>query len=207
MSLFTSIRQSCRGWPALLYLAILGYFAYVGYRQYLDPLGYNSWFAPLNLCIHEGGHLLMRQLGNELLHVAGGTALQLAAPIISMFILLRHGEAFGIPFCLGWLSTNLIGVGVYMADARACELPLVTAEGGDGSDTIRDWTWLFGHFGLLHLDTTIGYWTRALGSATMVLALLVGVLMLLLAAFPPRYVSPETKRQDAADRKHQRRVP
>jgi hypothetical protein len=187
------IRDGCRGQSALLRLPILLYFAYVGYRQFWEPVDYVSAFAAINLCIHEGGHLLMRPFGNEFLHIAGGTAMQLAAPLICMYILLGQREYFGIPFCLGWLSTNLIGVGVYMADARARELPLVTAEGAGSSDalTTHDWAYLFGYFGLLRHDTEIGLWTRAAGTAVMIAALLIGFWMLALMIFPGADVTAE----------------
>ena len=175
---YADFRAWCRGRSALLRLPVLIYFAYVGYRQFREPLEYNSLFFGINLAIHEGGHVLMRPFGNDLLHVAGGTALQLAAPLICLVLLLKQREYFGIPVCLGWLSTNLIGVGIYMADARAQELSLVTAEGGDGPP-LHDWNWLFTYFGLLDEDTTIGLATRALGTATMAAALLIGAWIVL----------------------------
>jgi hypothetical protein len=148
------------------------YLAYVGVQQFRDPEAYNSLFAGINLGIHEGGHILFRPLG-EFIHVAGGTIAQLSAPIIALFILLKQRDYFGITFCLGWLSTNLIGVGVYMADARAQELPLVSAE-GSGEGIIHDWAYLFGQLNLLNEDETIGLLTRGLGSAAMVVALVGG---------------------------------
>jgi hypothetical protein len=148
------------------------YLAYVGVEQFQHPLEFHSLFAAINLCIHEGGHLLFRPFGDTL-HIAGGTIAQLGAPIISMSVLLKQRDYFGITVCLGWLSTNLIGVGVYMADARDQALPLVSAEGGDGA-IIHDWNYLFGDLGLLGADKTIGLFTRGLGSAAMILALLTG---------------------------------
>jgi hypothetical protein len=204
MKLLDDIRASCRGRPALLYLPILIYFAYVGYQQYEEPVDYFSWFAGINLGIHEGGHLLMRPFGIEIIHCAGGTALQLAAPLICMFLLARQGEHFGIPFCLGWLSTNLISVGVYMADARARELPLVTAEGAGSSDGVigHDWAEMFTYFNLMPYDTLIGFWTRAVGSWAMIAALVIGFWMLGLMLRPPeKYVSTEERRREAQQRR------
>lgn len=196
---YGGLRDWCRDKSALLRLPILLYFAYVGYHQYEEPVDYNSWFAPLNLCIHEGGHLLMRPLGAGIVHTAAGTVAQLAAPLISMYILLKQGDYFGIPFCLGWLSTNLIGVGVYMADARARELPLVSAE---GTVTIEhDWAELFGDFHLMDYDTTIGYWTRAAGTGVMILALVVGFWMLYLMLFPGRNAEREEVQRILNDRR------
>ena len=173
LGLYANFRAWCKGRSSLVRLPIWLYLAYVGWLQYRDPENFTSLFSAINLCIHEGGHLLFRPFGNDLLHVAGGTILQLAAPIISMFVLWTQRDYFGLTFCLGWLSTNLISVGVYMSDARAQELPLVTAEGGDGP-TLHDWNWLFSYFGLLNDDTAIGLATRGAGSAVMVLALVSG---------------------------------
>jgi hypothetical protein len=154
------------------------YLFYVGVRQFFEPVDYSSLFAPINMCIHEGGHLLCRAFP-EFIHVAAGTAAQLLAPVAAMFILARQQDPFGMTFCFGWLSTNFIGVGVYMADARARELPLVTAEGvGTTNATIHDWAYLFGQLGLMEYDTTIGFITRAIGSATMLLALVSGAWIL-----------------------------
>ena len=63
-----------------------------------------------------------------------------------------------------------------MADARAMDLPLVTAEAADSNDAIvtHDWNYLFGQLGLLDNDTAIGLATRGLGSAAMILALVSG---------------------------------
>jgi hypothetical protein len=199
----SDIRDWCRNRSVLLRLPVVIYFAYIGYRQFEEPVDYHSWFSAINLCIHEGGHLLMRPFGIEIIHCAGGTALQLAAPLICMFILLRQGDYFGIPFCLGWLSTNLIGVGVYMADARARELPLVTAEGAGSSDGVigHDWAEMFTYFGLMEHDTQIGFVTRALGTAVMVVALVIGFWMLGLMLTPEKYVTPENRRLEAMKRR------
>jgi hypothetical protein len=50
-----------------------------------------------------------------------------------------------------------------MADARRSALPLV------GSDE-SDWTILFTHWGVLHLDTAIAAWTRGAGWIGMLAA-------------------------------------
>jgi hypothetical protein len=184
------LRESLRGSVWFLRLPLWLYLAYVGVQEYLDPAGYNSIFFALNLCIHEGGHLLCRAFP-ETIHVAAGTAAQLIAPVVAMVILGRQRDFFGMTFCLGWLSTNLTSVGVYMADARARELPLVTAEGAGSSDAIttHDWAYLFGQAGLMQDDTMIGFLTRAAGSAMMILALLSGAWIMVEMALANRGVA------------------
>jgi hypothetical protein len=146
--------------------------AIFGVRQAIHP---EAWtlFSGINLPIHEGGHLLFRWTGWEFLHVAGGTLLQLFAPLAAAAVFFKQRDYFGIAFCIGWLSTNLVGIGVYMADAVAMQLPLVTAEGG-GDDIIHDWQYLFSTFGLLRGCEAIGWLTRQAGNGVMLACLGLG---------------------------------
>ena len=73
-----------------------------------------------------------------------------------------------------------------MADARAMELPLVSAEGGGGDAAVgHDWHNLFARFGLLNYDESIGWITRGLGDGAMLVALLAGAWLLLEMARTP----------------------
>ncbi len=170
--LYEDILDWCKGrsWEirAILWL----YTAWLGFSQFKEPESWNA-LQSLNLPIHEGGHLLFRPFG-EFFHVAGGTILQLAAPIFSMFMFLKQRDYFAISFCFGWLSTNLVSMSVYMQDARAQALPLVSAEGGDGI-IIHDWHWLFSHFGLIEHCEGLGLMVRMLGHASMLFSLAAGV--------------------------------
>lgn len=168
------MRDWCNGRMWFLRVPLWLYLAYVGYHQFLNPIYYNSLFGGINLGIHEGGHLLFRIFG-QFICVAGGTVAQLSAPIISMWLFLKQRDYFGIAVCLGWLSTNLIGVGVYMADAQDMQLPLVTVGGGSENQIVgHDWRYLFTKLNLLEQDKSIGLLTRGLGSITMLVALLFG---------------------------------
>jgi len=157
--------QWCQGRHWLVRVPVLLMLAYVGVLQAIHP---DAWtlFSGINLPIHEGGHLLFRLLGWEFLHVAGGTLLQLFAPLASAVIFYKQRDYFAIAFSLGWLSTNLMGTGVYMADAEAMQLPLVTAEGG-GDGVIHDWQFLFSQLGLLRYCEAIGWLTRQAGNLVM----------------------------------------
>src|ERR1700759_3108015 len=154
--LLDDIPDWCRGrwWPVRIPLLL--YFAYMGACQFADP-HYASLFGGINLGIHEGGHLLFRS-GGQFLYVAGGTILQLFAPLASMIMFFRQRDYFAIAICFGWLSTNLAGVGVYMADAEKMILPLVTV--GDSPIVTHDWRFLFTKLGLLSQCETIGGMTR-----------------------------------------------
>jgi len=115
--------------------------------------------------IHEGGHLVFRMFG-EFMMVAGGTLLQLLAPFLlaSYFALRRQPQ--GVAFCLFFMFEQLLPISTYMADARAQDLPLLTL--GSGENTIHDWNYLLGKFGLLEHDIQIAGFARFIGWIGMV---------------------------------------
>ncbi|MCK5832154.1 hypothetical protein KAH81_00630 [bacterium] len=131
---------------------------------------FNSIFKGLNLGIHELGHYLFLPFGH-FLHMAGGTITQLAAPIVSVFLFYRQRDYFAIAVCFGWLSTNFYDIGVYVADARAQELPLVTPFGGEA---MHDWFYLLNKLNLLSWDIGLGKLNRFLGSVSMLICLIYG---------------------------------
>ncbi|HEY3320430.1 MAG TPA: hypothetical protein VGP72_08185 [Planctomycetota bacterium] len=162
-----------RHWP--LRALLLSWLAYVGVRQFWDPMyaGQNL-FAAINLGIHEGGHLLTGGMG-KFICAAAGSFLQCAVPVISVFVFLKQRDYFGISVCFGWLSINFVSVGVYMADAQKMALPLVTVGGGSGHiEEIHDWHFLFGRMGLLNMCEEIGGLTRFLGHVSMLACMIAG---------------------------------
>jgi hypothetical protein len=162
----------CRGRSALARIPLLLFFVYIGVRQFWNPM-YNSLFGGINLGIHEGGHLLFSAVG-EFICVAGGTFLQLFAPIASMVMFLKQRDYFAISVCFGWLSTNIMGVSVYMADAEKMVLPLVTVGNHNGGIVKHDWRFLFTKFGLLNQCEAIGWLTRQTGNISMLVCLSLG---------------------------------
>jgi hypothetical protein len=103
--------------------------------------------------------------------VAGGSVTQLAAPVAAALILLRQRDYFGVAVGGAWLSMSLSNLAVYIADARAEELPLVSLGGGD---VIHDWNYLLGSVHLLAHDADIAGLVRFTALATLVLSALLG---------------------------------
>lgn len=110
--------------------------------------------------VHEGGHLFFGWFG-EFIGVAGGTLMQLGVPglLAAYFAVQRHVQ--GTTFCAFFCFEQLLPISVYMADARAQALPLLTV--GDSDDVIHDWHYLFGRLGVLAHDVQIAHAVRFVG--------------------------------------------
>ena len=107
----------------------------------------------VDLVIHEAGHMFFSWFG-EFLQVLGGTMGQLFVPAaFTVYFHLRR-EFFSSAVTFFWCGQNLFNISVYVKDARAMTLPLVSVGGGE--DTIHDWNYLLSRFGLLTWDQAIG---------------------------------------------------
>lgn len=165
----------CAGRSWLARAPLVLWFAWIGVQHLADPL-YQSLFGALNLGIHEAGHLLFSWFGLFLM-VAGGTLLQLAAPVLSAVMFWRQPDYFALPICGAWLATSLYNVATYMADARAMELPLVTVGGGEPA-VGHDWNYLLDTFGLLAYDTFLAGCVRLAAFVLLWGSLAIGCWML-----------------------------
>ena len=178
-SLAARLAAGADAWAAgrsrLVRLPLVALLAYVGVRQFASADA-ASVFSAINLGIHEAGHFVFAPLG-QVLHAAGGTILQLAAPLAAAWMFLRQPDYFAVSVCLGWLSTNLHHVGTYMADAEAMRLPLVSV--GPADSVTHDWRFLFERFDLLHRCEAVGAATHGLAHATMLASLVTGAWLLL----------------------------
>ena len=186
----------CKGrfWPGRALLLL--FCIYLGVRFTLNP-AYHSIFSGINLGIHEAGHPLFSYFG-RFLHAAGGTILQLAAPLAAIGLFLRQRDFFAVTAAGFWLATNLYGVSVYMADARALALPLVTIGGGGGLVTeMHDWHFMFSRLGLLSYDTVIAGAVRVLAFCTMWGSNLLGAWIVWRMAAGTRSLPPPS-RQDTS---------
>ena len=123
----------------------------------------------VNLAIHETGHLVFSPFG-EVIQFAGGTLFQLIVPAAFLVYFLKFAperDEFAASLMLWWIAVNLWNIGVYMADARAQELPLV----GGGE---HDWAYLLGRAGLMRQDTALGSTVRGLGMLVFLFAVVRG---------------------------------
>lgn len=116
-------------------------------------------FAGIDLGIHEAGHLLFAPFSHVLM-VAGGTILQLLVPALVAIVFWRRSDWFAVCFAAAWFGINLVEVAIYIGDARAQVLPLVTVGGGEAA---HDWAYLLGRMGCLGADRGIAACVRAAG--------------------------------------------
>lgn len=160
----------CRGKVWYWRLPFLIWFAYVLIRHLTNPM-YNSILGPLNLGIHELGHLIFSLFG-KFIGIAGGTILQCLAPLFGAINFYRQQGFFSIALCFGWLSTNLFDVARYVADARLMSLPLAAPFWS--KDVIHDWNYLLSRMGLLQFDTVLAFIIKFIATLSMLACLVFG---------------------------------
>jgi hypothetical protein len=107
--------------------------------------------------------MLFGYLGNETIMVWGGTIMQLLVPLGLSIAFAWRGQTAGAIFCLFFFFENLIGIALYMGDARDKAIPLVSPGVASDEVTGHDWEYIFSHLGLLEHDRQIGAFTRVLG--------------------------------------------
>lgn len=156
----------CRGRSPILRALVLLWCVRVLFGHLFQP-DYYSIAKPLNLGIHEVGHFALTPLG-PLLGVLGGSLFECVAPLVGTAMFIRQRDYFAVAFSFAWLSTALYSVGIYVADARAMQLPLVSVGGGH---VIHDWNYLLARFDLLAWDRTLGGLVRAVGILSMLAAI------------------------------------
>jgi hypothetical protein len=150
-----------RGWTPPVIAAALALFAVlVPFRMEIMRA---LWILDfVNLAFHEGGHIIfgLLGLGNRFIMVCGGTAMQLLMPAAAAWHFYQRGERASACGALWWFGQNMLGIGNYVADARAQLLDLVA--GG-----VHDWTYLLETVGLLIHDVGIGRGVQILGCLIM----------------------------------------
>ncbi len=119
----------------------------------------------VDLVIHEAGHLFFSWFG-QFLQVLGGTMGQLLVPAaFTVYFHLRR-EFFSSAVTFFWVGQNLFNISVYVKDAQAMALPLVSVGGGE--DKIHDWNYILSRIGLLRWDHAIGNLVYLLGIVVMI---------------------------------------
>jgi hypothetical protein len=114
----------------------------------------------VNLIVHEAGHLLFGWFGRTL-GLWGGTLLELLVPAALAVYFALHRQTTAAAFAAFFFFENFLYISVYMADARAQNLPLVTV--GDPDMGGHDWFLILAQLGLLQQDRAIAGVVKAIG--------------------------------------------
>jgi hypothetical protein len=137
----------------------------------------------VDLAIHETGHLVFAPFG-EFVTMLGGTLLQLLLPAAFVVYFFRRKERFAAAVCLWWVAQNFWNISVYVADARAQELPLV----GGGE---HDWFYLLSALRWLESDLALARAVHGVGVLIFVASLVLGLTATLISPALPGTEQPE----------------
>lgn len=133
-------------------------------------IGKFSWFV----LYHINETWARSDLGTALTLILAGNGVETLVPLLCYLGALRlAGGRYLLPPILYWLGTTFYGMGLYMSDARACSLPLTSADmitNYAAGEICGDWHNIFGPMGLLEWDTTIGIISIAIGMLCFILA-------------------------------------
>ncbi len=177
---FEDARQWAQGKSPVLRVVLWGYLVFL-LVKYAGDVDYQSIFKPLNLGIHELGHILLIPLAmmgsvGEFVEILGGSLAQTAAPIVGIGMFLRQRDYFGVAVGLGWLATNLFEVATYVADARTMALTLVSPF---GADAVHDWNYILGRLGMLKADIALATALRILAFGALLAGIAFGTWLLI----------------------------
>jgi len=156
-------------WGSQWRLPLLLWLGWVGWH-YLAVPDYWSIFSGIIFGSHEFGHLFFAFAG-EFMTVAGGSLMQLLVPIGAIALLIARRDYFGASCAGCWLSFSLSNLAVYVGDAVAQELPLVSFS-PDGGE--HDWFYLLDHFGALGYDLRIAMIVRRVSLLVLTASFLCG---------------------------------
>lgn len=142
---------------AALFLFAVWVFRYMG--------GADSLLHGSILIFHEAGHVIFMPFG-EFMMVLGGSLFQLMVPAFFVGYFARRRDAYAACFATLYLAASMANLAVYIADARAGELPLL---GGERSS--HDWTFLLIEMKMLDRDVAIGRFVHNLAVMVFWIAL------------------------------------
>jgi hypothetical protein len=159
---------------------IFGLYIFVKLLSF-DPNEQMNFFIGIaqafDFFLHEMAHILTAFLP-AILTASAGSLSEIFLGIMLIVTAFKTKGYFAVMICALWFMLACQSAGIYMADARAQRLELVSLGGAiSGSDTAtHDWNFVFGKLHILPLDTFIGGTVRGIG-------ILVGLAGLVFAAW------------------------
>lgn len=153
--------------PAKLILGLLAalYFLWCAY----DPFTWRL-LDGVDFLIHEAGHPIFGIFG-EFIGVAGGSLLQVLAPLVFFGYFVYQKHYYSASFVLFWAGQSLLNVFVYANDAVAMQLVLNSGlTGSEGG--FHDWNYLLEATGVLKYTSQVAGFIRILGTLAIVAAII-----------------------------------
>lgn len=156
---------------AAVRLLLLAYFSWEAARQLRSHDFELSVFGGVIFGVHELGHLVFAPFG-EFLSVAGGSIAQVALPVAAMLFFHKQKNRYAVAVIGCWLAVSLGQLGIYVADARAESMDLVSfsPEGG-----IHDWNYLLERMNLLKGDVALGQFVKLMGWIALLSSVVLGL--------------------------------
>lgn len=152
-------------WPVVAGVALM---AVLGAIWAANPGGWR-FLDHVNLVMHEAGHVLFMPFGTTW-HLLGGSLFQVIVPLVFAASFLRRGLMSSALFPLFWAAESLWNASVYVGDASARLLPLITND----IDT-HDWWQLLSAAGRLEWDRPLSALVWAAGIAVWLGTLWLGL--------------------------------
>ena len=151
-------------YPRLLFMLAVASW---GLRYVLNPMTW-TLVDHFNLVIHEAGHVFFWPFGRFLM-LLGGSLLQVALPLAISAYFYFTRQPYSAAVTLVWTAQSLINTSVYIADASARQLPLITHD-----PNTHDWWQLLRMLGWLRYDVLLGNFVYSQGLLLYLLGLWLG---------------------------------
>jgi hypothetical protein len=151
----------------IIVLLVAMFFA----RYFLTPgIVMSSWLHGFTLVVHEAGHMMMIPFG-DFLTILGGTFWQIAIPVIFVVYFVLTRQFWSASLLLFLVAFSLLDASIYIADASARILPLITND-----KDMHDWWNLLTDLELLRYNKFLGNLFYTQGFFCLGLALYGGII-------------------------------
>jgi len=189
-------------WYKYLPLLLLGIYIFIRLLSY-NPNHQNALIlspaVSFDFWLHEIAHIATGFLP-AILTASAGTFSELLLGAVLVIGAFKTRSYFAVMICSLWFMLACQSAGIYMADARAQALTLVSIGGELSGNTtvIHDWNFVFGKLHLLSYDKLIGMTLRGLGTIVGLIGITFALYLLFRMARTAKSSSSLTAQQNNA---------